>query len=54
MQRADARGHVIGAHKLRMLARDQQQVAEALRVQRPRLAPDLLHRERHAQDRVIA
>ena len=37
-----------------MLARHEQDVAKALRQQRPRLAPHLLQRQRHAQDRVVA
>ena len=54
VQRRDAFAQVIVGDKLRMLARHEQDVAEALRLQRPRLAQHFVHRQRHAQDRVVA
>ena len=54
VQKADALGHVIRRDELGVLARHEQDIAEALRQERPRLAPHLLRRERHAQDGVVA
>ena len=47
-------GQVTGRDELGMFARHEQNIAKALRQQRPRLASDLLRGERDAQDRVVA
>ena len=53
-QRADARGQVAIGDEFRMFARDEQQIAKALFPERAGLAEHFVHRERHAQDRVVA
>ena len=52
-KRCYALRHVAVGNKLGMFARDEQDVAKPLRRQRPRLAPNFLHRKRHAQDGVV-
>ena len=54
MQRGDAIVEIIVGNKLRMFARDQQDVAEALRLDCVRLAFHFLQRQGDAQDRVVA
>ncbi len=54
VQEADALGHVIRRDELGMLARHEQDIAEALPQERPRLAPHFLRGERDAQDWVVA
>ncbi len=53
MQRGDAIAHVIIGNKFRVLARDEQKVAESLRLQFLRLAQHFFNRKRDAQNRVV-
>ena len=54
MQRGDAILEIIVGNELRMFPRDQQDIAEALFLERLRLAFDFFQRQRHAQDWVVA
>ena len=54
VQRADAIDQVIGRDELRVFARDEQNVAKALLLERARLAQDFLDGQRHTQNRIVA
>ncbi len=54
MQGRHAVAEVAVGHKLRMLPRDQQQVAKPLSGERPRFPDHLRHAQRHAEDGIVS
>src|SRR5439155_26533769 len=54
MQRTNAVRQIIFGNEPGMFAGDQEDVAKALFLERARLAQHFVHRERHAQNRIVA